>query len=227
MKMQNASLGDVLRHPAIWRGDGRAAAAVCVTSGHAGLDAVLPGGGWPLASVSEIVVARPGMGELALLWPVLRRCAGQSICLIQPPLLPYAPAWAAAGIALERLVWLRPSDTAGALWAMEQTLREPGCGAVLGWIDGVDDRAARRLLLASREGGACGFLLRTRPGQSSPLPLRLGIDTLPGGVAVRVLKRRGPPLADPIVLTETNHALAGLIPAEPAAGRLPGHRHAA
>ncbi|MBM3116794.1 translesion DNA synthesis-associated protein ImuA [Jeongeupia naejangsanensis] len=227
MDKQNSSLGDVLKHPAIWRGDGRATVPACVPSGHPALDAVLPGGGWPLASVTEIVAARPGTGELALLWPMLRHCTGQSICLIQPPLLPYAPAWAAAGIALERLVWLRPGDAAGALWAMEQTLREPGCGAVLGWIDGVDDRAARRLLLASREGGACGFLLRTRPGQTSPLPLRLGVDALPGGVAVRVLKRRGPPLVPPIMLTETSHALAGLIPAQATAGRVSGHRNAA
>ncbi|AOY02249.1 hypothetical protein BJP62_07195 [Jeongeupia sp. USM3] len=220
-------MGEVLRHPAIWRGDGRAAAVACVPSGHAALDAVLPGGGWPLAGVSEIVVPRPGMGELALLWPVLRRCAGQTVCLIRPPLLPYAPAWAAAGIALERLIWLRPGDTAGALWAMEQALREPGCGAVLGWIDGVDDRAARRLLLASREGGGCGFLLRTRAGQTSPLPLRLGVEPLPGGVAVRVLKYRGLPLAKPILLRSEAHALAGALFAESAAGRLPGHGDAA
>ncbi|GHD66001.1 translesion DNA synthesis-associated protein ImuA [Jeongeupia chitinilytica] len=226
MDTQNSSLDDVLRHPAIWRGEQGAVAQPCLPSGHAALDAVLPGGGWPRASVSELVVRRPGSGELALLWPVLRRC-NQPVVLIQPPLLPYAPAWQAAGVALTRLIWVRPASRADALWAMEQALREPGCGAVLGWMDGVDDRAARRLLLASREGGGCGFLLCARAAGASPLPLRLALEATPAGPAVRVLKRRGSPLAEAIMLTETNHALAGAVPADLAAGRLSGHRNAA
>jgi len=42
-------------------------------TGHAGLDAQLPFGGWPDAALTEILSARPGLGELTLLWPTLAR----------------------------------------------------------------------------------------------------------------------------------------------------------
>ncbi|BCL76064.1 CDP-6-deoxy-delta-3,4-glucoseen reductase [Jeongeupia sp. HS-3] len=226
----NAVLSDVLKHPAIWCGDSaRSDGAACVPSGYAELDAALPGGGWPRAGMSEIVVPRPGSGELALLWPALRRLSVQTVFVIQPPFIPYAPAWATAGIALERLVWVRSRSRAETLWAMEQALREPDCGAVLGWADGIDDRACRRLLLAGKEGGSCGFLLRTGASRaiSSPLPLRLGLESGAAGLTVHVLKRRGAPLTEPLLLRSPLHALAGPPSADAGAGRLPEYRHAA
>ena len=47
---------------------------------------------------------------------------------------PYAPALAAAGLDLARLVVVRGCSAAEALWAYEQALRAPECGAAFGWM---------------------------------------------------------------------------------------------
>ena len=49
-----------------------------------------------------MLLASPGVGELALVWPTLARLSQQqqTVVLIAPPHLPHAPAWARAGLAL-------------------------------------------------------------------------------------------------------------------------------
>ncbi|SMC22798.1 cell division inhibitor SulA [Andreprevotia lacus DSM 23236] len=228
-------LQSVLRHPAIWRGGALVRAdGQGLPSGYPALDAALPGGGWPQGGMTELVLAQPGSGELSLLQPALRQLsARRHVLLIAPPQIPYAPAWLAAGVVLTRLVWVRPRSRDEALWAMEQGLRDPACGGVLGWLAGaIDDRACRRLQLAAQTGSACGFLLRQARSAaqvSSPLALRLAVSPAPDGIDVRILKRRGPPLPHAIRLTplQADHALARTVPARSAAGRLPARRHAA
>ncbi len=63
----------ILATPALWRGrqtagDGRRV----ISSGWPTLDALLPGGGWPLGSLIEIGIAAPGSGECALFFPLWR-----------------------------------------------------------------------------------------------------------------------------------------------------------
>ncbi|UXY15379.1 translesion DNA synthesis-associated protein ImuA [Chitiniphilus purpureus] len=219
-------LQSLLPHPALWRGADGVAGPV-LASGHALLDGVLPGGGWGVGQVSELL-HRPGHGELTLLFPALRQLTamGRSVVLVAPPWPPYAPAWAQAGIALERLVWIRPANPAEAMWAMEQALADPAPGAVLGWHAGMlADRAARRLQLAARQGTAAAFLLRHAVAQStaSPFPLRLAVAGLPDGWRIRVLKRRGLPLTAPVDLSrdEVHDALAGVASAPAGAGCVP------
>ncbi|WP_148715652.1 translesion DNA synthesis-associated protein ImuA [Chitinolyticbacter meiyuanensis] len=216
------SLQDVLKHPAIWRGSGSSTQAV-LPSGHVALDAELPGGGWGLGQINELLHV-PGLGELRLLWPALRQSRGR-VVLVAPPWPPYAPAWAQAGIAPERLIWVRPQAPADVLWALEQTLAEPDCAAALGWWHGrLDDRHARRLQLAARRGQGAGFLLRqgVSDGVASPFPLRVALDACQRGLQVRILKRRGLPLTHPVLLTdiEVRHALAGPALTYPSAQRL-------
>ena len=81
-----------------------------------------------------------------------------------PPHVPYAPALAAAGLDLARLVIVRCSNAADQLWAFEQALRAPECGAAFAWFGLADDRLLRRLAVAAREGRTWGVLWR-RPGQ--------------------------------------------------------------
>lgn len=63
---------DILSTAALWRGrqqvahDGRRV----VSSGWPVLDALLPGGGWPLGSLIEVGIAAPGSGECALFFPL-------------------------------------------------------------------------------------------------------------------------------------------------------------
>ena len=90
----------------VWRGQDAAPFASRQPTGHAALDAALPGGGWPEAALSEILVATVGLGELRLVWPTLARLtrSGERVVLVGPPHLPYPHAWLAAGIDRKSVV---------------------------------------------------------------------------------------------------------------------------
>jgi len=201
-----ARLAARLAHPAIWRGGDCAPEPASVPTGHAALDAVLPGGGWPGAGLTEVLLAREGIGEIALMLPALAALqrARRDIVWIAPPHRPYAPALAAAGIDLARfhvVECARPDD---ALWACEQALRAPECGAAFAWLATRDERRLRRLQVAAREGRTFGVLWR-RPGDRGgavAAPLRLGLASQAGTgrLAVHVLKRRGGTLAQPVLV---------------------------
>jgi len=201
----NRALAAVLENPAIWRGGDCAPEPAAIASGFAALDAVLPGRGWPQSALTEIVLAREGIGELRLTLPALARLQAEArdIVWIAPPYLPYAPAFAAAGLDPARLAIVRCANPAAQLWAFEQALRAPECGAAFAWLGLRDDRALRRLAVAAREGRTWGVLWR-RPGQtaaaSAAVPLRLALAPDNARLAVRVLKRRGGDLAQPVLV---------------------------
>jgi protein ImuA len=66
-------------HPALWRAQQLAARSRrCCASGHAALDAQLPGGGWPVGALTELLLPHPGVGELRLLAPRWRPCSASS-----------------------------------------------------------------------------------------------------------------------------------------------------
>ncbi len=90
------------------------------------LDARLPGGGWPLSTLIELLVPAAGVGEIRLLLPALRTLATATpgeprwIAWLAPPHLPYAPALADAGLDPARMLVIRPRAGLDWLWAMEQ-----------------------------------------------------------------------------------------------------------
>jgi hypothetical protein len=200
-------------------------------TGFAALDAVLPGGGWPGSALTEVMLAREGIGELRLMLPALAQLtrAGRHVVWIAPPYRPYAPALAAAGVALSRLAFVRCRDAREALWAFDQALRAPECGAAFAWLPERDERCLRRLALAAREGRTWGVLWR-RPGvaaQAIAAPLRLALDAHDGRLAVRVLKRRGGELADPMridLAARWSTAPAGSLARVAAPARVPPRR---
>ena len=198
------SLALVLQNPAIWRGGDCAPEPAAIASGFPSLDAVLPGSGWPTGALTEILLAREGIGEISLTLPALARLqAGhRDIVWIAPPHVPYAPALAAAGLDLTRFIFVRCATAADQLWAYEQALRAPECGAAFAWLATSDDRVLRRLQVAARDGGTWGVLWR-RPGQhavAAAAPLRLALAPQEGQLAVQVLKRRGGEVVRPILL---------------------------
>lgn len=202
----SAALDAVLRHPGIWRG-GQLAQTVgedTLPTGFAELDEQLPGGGWPRGTLTEILLEREGIGELRLLLPALARVSGQSgwLAWVAPPHVPYAPALAASGIRLERLLVARPQTDADAWWTAEQALRSGACGAVLTWLDMPDERRMRRLQLGAETGRTWGVLFRSAAAAQarSPAALRLRLEARPHGLAVHILKRRGNPLGRPLEL---------------------------
>jgi hypothetical protein len=194
--MQNAepdALARVLEHPAIWRG--RSAGRIeTVSSGSESLDEALPGGGWPRSGLVEVLLPHPGIGELALLMPALATLthepAARWCTWIAPPFEPFAPALAAHGVAIERVLVVR---TAKPLWALEQALGSGACAAALAWADRAHPRDVRRLQLASERGRTLGVLLREPTGArgSTCAALRLRLAPIAAGIRVTFVKSRG------------------------------------
>jgi len=200
----NPALAVVLSNPAIWRGGDCAPEPAALSSGFPALDAVLPGRGWPGGALTEIVLEREGIGEIRLTLPALARlqAQGRDVVWIAPPHVPYAPALASAGLDLAQLLVVRCKSPADQLWAYEQALRAPECGAAFAWLGQHDDRIMRRLAVAAREGRTWGVLWR-RPGQravTAIASLRLALAPHEGRLAVHVLKRRGGDLAQPVFI---------------------------
>ena len=212
-----AALGD-----AVWSADTLGGApGATVASGYPALDAVLPGAGWPLDALSELLQP-PGLhAEWRLLLPALVRLQQASpgaLVLVGPPHVPFGPALQAQGLAVQRLLWLQVSEPQARLWATEQALRCAGVLAVLAWLPQVRAEQLRRLQLAAQTHGKPLFALRPAQVQaeSSPAVLRLLLAHWPDSPAVQaqtqtqgqgvdalylhVLKRRGPPVLQPLLL---------------------------
>ena len=192
-------------HPGIWRGSELARPACPgIASGFAALDAALPGGGWPCGALTEILPQREGIGELRILGPALAQLAAQGkfIAWIAPPYLPYAPALAAAGIGLERVLVVKSAKGGDSLWAAEQALVSAACGGVLAWPSKIGFAQLRRLQLAAEGSGCLAVLFRPTAAAREPSPavLRIGLATSAGGLALSILKRRGAPLSRPVLL---------------------------
>lgn len=199
------SLDQLLQRADIWRAGQLPSVASAVPSGYAELDEVLPGGGWPRGALTEILMARQGIGALRLLMPALSQLSHDDrwLCWVAPPHIPYAPALVAAGVDLSRVLLVHPKARQDGLWAVEQSLRSGHCGAVLAWPTLDDGRVLRRLQLAAEAGDALGFLFRSQRfiERPSPAALRIRLDTSPdGGLSASVLKRRGGWAAGPVHL---------------------------
>lgn len=231
-------------HRALWRASqlGRPR-DIGLASGFAELDAVLPGGGWPARALTELLLPHAGVGEVRLVVPALAavQAHGRSVLWFDPPGEPSPWALEALGICTRRLVVVRPKvrlaaararerlPAADLLWALEQTLASGQAGAVLAWLParlGAD--ALRRLQLAAQTHDGPAFVLRDTQARLRPsvAPLRLLLSSA-GADALRVhlLKRRGPPLAQPLELA-LPPVLTAAARARAQAGHHAGH-HAA
>ena len=181
------SLDALLSAQTLWRaGRAPATAAGGEPTGYAGLDALLPQGGWPRRALTELLLPADGVGELSLLLPTLARMtqAGMVVAVVAPPYLPYAPAWQAAGVDLRRLEVI-DADARNALWAFEQCLRSAACGAVLGWPVHADAQSLRRLQVAADTGDCLGFAFRDRRHAANPSPAALRLEHAGGAWHVR------------------------------------------
>lgn len=210
--------------PGVWRADQLGTEAQRVQpTGHAVLDAQLPGGGWPLGALTEVLQPAHGVHEWRLVLPAVGAMAGQgAVVLVAPPHEPFGPMLQGAGLPLERLCRVARSAPAADLWACEQALRCRDVRAVLAWLPQAPPSALRRLQLAAAQTGALLWVFRPLPwqGQASPAVLRLQVLGLPQRVGfdmqVHILKRRGPPLAQPLVLPAIGARLTAVLAAQAA-----------
>ena len=198
-------------HPALWLAHqlGRHADAA-LPSGFPVLDAQLPGGGWPRRALTELLLAHPGVGEIRLLAACLvaTQKAGRLVMLFDPPAALSAGALAQLGLNVDQLLIIntrtRVIPGSDSLWALEQALKSGHVGAVLAWLPPrLRAERLRRLQLAAQahDGPAFVFCEMSAAQRPTAAPLRLALRA--GGaevLAVRVLKRRGPPLDAPLRL---------------------------
>jgi hypothetical protein len=202
-----AALEHILQQHPVWRGAALAPVLRAIPTGYPVLDRELPGGGWPVGALTEILGNDEGIGELGTVLPALARLtsAGRRAVWLAPPHLPYAPALAAAGIDLAHLAVVRAPGRRDALWAAEQVLRAGPCHALLGWFRHARYEELRRLSVAAEAGRA--FVVLFRPseaaGEPSPACLRIALEPAEGALGIRILKRRGAPPAPPLRLERT------------------------
>jgi protein ImuA len=199
-------------HPALWRAHQLGRSAVPTTaSGHAALDAELPGHGWPHQALTELLLPCPGVGEMRLLAPALvaltttigspHATGGGHVLLFAPPAALSSWALAEMGVDTTRLLCVQArlgvAKGAGAraavgigregvdtdlLWALEQALASGQAAAVLAWLPArLNAQALRRLQLAAQAHEGPAFLLRPDACAQRPSPAPLRLQLAPTG----------------------------------------------
>ena len=202
--MQRSALNKLLSStPQLWKGHRRNHAQRSLSTGQARLDAKLPGNGWPLGAITELISNKPGLGEFSLLFHALIELGqrGQWLMLVDPPWIPCPASLHGRGLPLDRLLLIRTNNEKESLWACEQALRGNHGGAVLAWPAQISFARLRRLQLAAEENSKLVFLFRPAQTASSdsPAALRLQLQTNSRQrTEVNVLKCRGNRPTEPI-----------------------------
>jgi len=205
----------------VWRAESLARAEGAVeSSGFATLDAELPGGGWPVGAMTEVLHSGPETFAWPLLLPALGRAVAaleRPVALIGAPYQPFSPALAAQGVPPEALLWVRCDAPQARLWACEQALRCADVAAVLAWLPQARVGELRRLQLAAAQFDRLLWVFRpaAQAGHASPARLRLLVEVgdTPDQLSVHLLKRRGPPLAAPVSVAAHPPRLAAVLAA--------------
>jgi protein ImuA len=210
--------------PAVWRAsDLGHAEHPALASGHAPLDAQLPGGGWPVGAASELLQPTGVFLEWRLLLPGLSRLTRSRpgvLVLVGAPHVPFGPGLCAQGLDARRLLWVATTEAQERLWSCEQALRCADVLAVLAWLPQARSEHLRRLQLAAQSHAKFLFVMRSAQArdESSAALLRLLLEPASAagpaatdGLRLHILKRRGPPLTQPLLLPARPARLAALL----------------
>jgi hypothetical protein len=163
------------------------------------LDAILPDGGLPTAAVVEWICDQPGIGGASLALQCARPFLQMSGCLaiVDGNHEFHGTAAVSSGIAMSRILLIRPENPADSLWALEQIALSAGVRVVMCWLDRVSSTVLRRLQLAVERSGVTVFLIRSNAAMNQPswsdLRLHMKAETAAenfGTIAVRVLRSR-------------------------------------
>lgn len=130
-----------------------------------GVDAIdqrLPGGGLAAGALHE-VAGSPDLADDAsatiFLAGVLARIDGPVFwCLRWRDL--FAPALHLAGLHADRVIYVEAGSDANVMLAMEECLRHPGLGGMVGEIGKYSTTASKRLQLAAEGSGVAAFVFR-------------------------------------------------------------------
>lgn len=190
-----------------------------VSTGDAQLDAQLPGGGWPVGALVEVLQPHAVYCEWRLLCAALAHCGHGPVVLVGAPFVPFVRGLQSQGLKSERLLWVPAQEPAARLWASEQALRCAEVDAVLAWLPQARSAQLRRLHIAAAEHQKLLFVMRPTHARNEASPAALRLHIAPGGsqtpgedvLAVEVFKRKGPALERPVRLPAQSAALAALL----------------
>ena len=234
--MPSAATGAHPPHPPVdlahvWRaGQLGGVSLQTVATGYASLDQVLPGNGWPKGAMTEVLQPQAGAHEWGLVAPALaavqgasngmNSIKGQMLVLVGAPHLPFGPALGAQRLDMPRMLCVHGAagNAPSLLWATREALQCADVAAVLAWLPDARSAHLRRLQIAAHAHNKLLFVFRPLRAQqeSSPAPLRLLLEGAvheDGNLLVHVLKRRGPPLAAPVLLDTRPARLSALLAA--------------
>jgi protein ImuA len=201
----------------VWRGSelGRVDAPVA-PSGWASLDAELPGGGWPLRSLTEVLAAQPSVLEWRLLAPALRGVvlAGSQVVVVSPPRYPHLPGLLHEGLDDRKLVWIKAAPPAERLWVTEQLIKSNAAGAIIAWLPQARQEQIRRLQVCAQAFEGLVFLCRPEAARheasAAPLRVHAGVG-LDWELKVHIIKRRGPVHEGGLVLSSVPGGLSAVL----------------
>ncbi|MBD1581435.1 translesion DNA synthesis-associated protein ImuA [Pseudoalteromonas sp. S16_S37] len=182
---------DLLQHRQwLWQGCEQTQSFERVSTGINLLDEQLHGG-LPQQGVVEIQ-SPSGIGELQLWLPYLQAKKDLTV-FINPPAHVNAHQLYHLGFDNKQLLLIQPTSAKEALWASEQCLKSHACSSVLLWHNTLAISQAKRLQLASEQGGASLFLFRSINEQhfSLPVALCLELSAHKQGMAVKIKKQKG------------------------------------
>jgi len=189
------SLQQLLQRDDVWQGSAKRYSSIvaAVPTGFAVLDAQLVNGGWPLGSLIEVCHHRMQL-EWQLFMAACLMMPGLLV-LVNPPAAPFAQAFIQAGLDLERLIIIHPSDN-NQFIATFSELARANLGAVMAWQpnQALSYTQMRKCVLAASEGQrGLNVLFRAAKElqQSSPAALRLFARLVQDGIEVSIVKQKG------------------------------------
>ncbi|TDO96741.1 translesion DNA synthesis-associated protein ImuA [Marinomonas balearica] len=197
--MHSPSLNSLSNKGLIWRGNTSPIPVEQkeekLSTGFDKIDALLNSNGWPSGDVIEVLISQPGIGELSLFTPWLKRASqDKKVAFINPPFIPNATLLELQGIESQQLWLINTSSEKDALWAQYQCLKSGLCCAVFMWHPVKADMAnTRKLQLAAKNSNTLGIAYRSEKAanQSTLFPYRMHLKSNKDEIEVRFLKRRG------------------------------------
>jgi protein ImuA len=143
-------------------------------------DSVLPWGGLPLARIHQIALAdRSGLGFAAGLLGLVARGRTVLWCRRRDTAIPFLPGLTPFGLDTAQVLTVEAERATELLWAIEEGLRCPALGAVLGEIDDLPLPAARRLQLAAETGQVAGLIVTPERAMAGGATTRWRVTTAP------------------------------------------------
>ena len=176
----------------------RQAELPAMATGWLALDRLLPGGGYPIGAVTELLTAGSGIGELSLLLhalaPRMAEHSRRQLAFISPPGTLHAAALAQSNIDCSRVPIIHCQNDSERVWCVEQMAHIHAFTAFVIWGDSLDTTALRRLQLAAEKAVCPVFVYRDirRAAERSPAALRLAITASAEGQRLEIIKCRGP-----------------------------------